>query len=80
MVLDMLADVHKISFLAYLGLRRQHQLVWTLPGPSNLFSSSNEDVVQFSMFNSLLLAVNRCTNLVVHSSVQYTEIILISVL
>ncbi|KZV17965.1 hypothetical protein F511_31588 [Dorcoceras hygrometricum] len=44
----LLVQAHNIPALVYLGLRRQHQLVWKLPGPSTLFSNSVDDAVQFS--------------------------------
>ncbi|KZV31927.1 hypothetical protein F511_42023 [Dorcoceras hygrometricum] len=43
MDLEMLAEAHQIVVLAYLGLGRQHQLVWMLPRTSALFCSSDED-------------------------------------
>ncbi|KZV46893.1 glucose and ribitol dehydrogenase1-like [Dorcoceras hygrometricum] len=68
MVIDVLGEVHKIALLAYLGLRRQHNLVWTLPRPSNLFSGSNQDTAECSIFSSLQPMVNKCTHLEVISS------------
>ncbi|KZV28307.1 hypothetical protein F511_21189 [Dorcoceras hygrometricum] len=72
MVLDVLAEDHKIVVLAYLRLRRQHQLVWTLPGPLNLFSGSDADTVEFSVFSSLRTVENKCIDLVFHPSIKFT--------
>ncbi|KZV43238.1 hypothetical protein F511_39046 [Dorcoceras hygrometricum] len=53
MIMDVLAEAHKLAVLAYLGLRKQNKLVWKLPGPSNLFSGSDDDIAECSAFQFL---------------------------
>ncbi|KZV49236.1 hypothetical protein F511_39005 [Dorcoceras hygrometricum] len=74
-VLYVLAEAHKIVELAYLGLRKHHKIVWTLPGPSNLFLVPNEDTKVCSVLSSPKPTVNQCIDLVVHSLRQIIETI-----
>ncbi|KZV54821.1 hypothetical protein F511_36448 [Dorcoceras hygrometricum] len=75
MIMDVLAEAHKTTVLTYLGLRKHHKLTWTLPRPSNLFSGPDEDTSECSVFSSLHPTVNQCTDLVVHPSAQFSEVI-----
>ncbi|KZV55121.1 hypothetical protein F511_24120 [Dorcoceras hygrometricum] len=61
--------------VSHLRLRRQHKLVRTLPGPSNLFSGSEKDTAECSALCYLQPTVNKCTDLVVIYSIQITEVI-----
>ncbi|KZV35795.1 hypothetical protein F511_33231 [Dorcoceras hygrometricum] len=73
-IMDVLAEAHRIAMIAYLGLRKQHKLVWTLPGPSNLFSGPDEDI-ECLVLSSRQPTVTQCIDLVVHPAIQITEAI-----
>ncbi|KZV58526.1 hypothetical protein F511_19466 [Dorcoceras hygrometricum] len=75
LIMEVLAEAHIISMVANLALSKQHKLVWTLPGPSNLFSGPDEDTTGCLVLSLQKPTVKQYTDLVIHLSAQFTEFI-----